>query len=309
MKKNITLVESVVSFDATNHVYYLDGKKISGVTPIIDWLYPRTYDGIPQEVMDAAAARGTKIHLDCQMSDFGFTPTAEAVAYQRLKAETGLTTLANEWLVDDGAEIASKIDVVFDDFSIADIKTTSQIHEQNVRMQLSIYAMLLEGMNEGLVVPRLFVIWLPKERYGKPEIRQISRIEPSICAKVVEMYLGGREREEALALLDVVPSVVDVDTLPAEFFDAEKEVARLEMEAKAIKERQDALRDGLKRMMEEHHVKSYKGAYIEFTYVDEYERESVDTARLKKERPDVYSEFRKISRVKSTIQMKVKKQK
>ena len=144
MKSN-DLKESSVIFNETEHTYTLKGKKLGGVTAIVKWLFPDTYTDIPEAVLMKAAAHGSLIHSKCELYDtcgLG-DDLPEVQEYIRLKAENSLTTEANEYLVDDGKDIASSIDVVFSKgedgcYPLADIKTTSKIHVDNVTLQLSI---------------------------------------------------------------------------------------------------------------------------------------------------------------------------
>lgn len=305
MKRN--LKRSVVSFDATAHTYELDGRSLSGVTPIVKWMYPETYADIPEDVLMRAAEHGKSVHLDCQMADAGLPcESREAKAYQRMKEERDLETWANEWLVDDG-NVASSIDVVFMDGSIADIKATSQIHLPNVTLQLSIYAMLLEDMNPWLKVPTLWVIWLPRERYGEPKMMEVQRIDADVCRKVVDAFLLGVTNEGARALVDkCTMPVAQEKALPREFYDAESEVIRLELEVKRMKARSDELREGLLRMMEESGVKKYESERMTITYVEPYEQSKLDSTRLKKEKPELFREYCKTTQCKSSIKIKIK---
>ena len=193
----IELKKSPVIFDEGAHTYTLDGVRLSGVTAIVKWMFPDTYKDIPQSVLEKAAEHGSLIHKKCEQYDncgFG-DDLPEVKEYVRLKKENGLTTAENEYLVDDGKNIASSIDVVFDEdekgcYPLADIKTTSKIHKNNVSLQLSIYAYLFEKCNKGKKAGRLFVVWLPKEQYGKAELMELNRISATDCKKIVKAYLA-----------------------------------------------------------------------------------------------------------------------
>lgn len=308
--KEIRLRMSEVSFDIAAHRYWmLDGRELSGVTKIVSWVYPKTYEGISEEVLQRAQAHGTSVHLDCQMSDAGFdVESMEAKAYQRLKAEMGLETLANEWLVDDGGRVASSIDVVFTDGSIADIKTTSQIHYNNVSLQLSIYAWMLERMNEGLIVPQLYVIWLPKERYGRPQIVRVDRIPSEKIERLVDAYAEGKDGSVGLDILSSSEGgeVVKMDKQLQALRDAEMEFVRLMKEADEIKQRTEKLRAGMLEVMESTGTKKYESDVVVLTYKEAYEQERLDSAKLKKLYPDIYQECVKVAKYKSSITIKIK---
>lgn len=308
--KGINLTESAVSFDIASHTYELNGKKLSGVTPIVNWVFDKTYDGIPEDVLKRAAEHGKSVHLDCQMSDAGFEVSSrEAKAYQQLKSRNHLTTLANEWLVDDGKDIASSIDVIFTDFSIADIKTTSSIHHDNVSLQLSIYAMLLERMNDGIEVPDIYVIWLPREKYGTPCMIRLERISAEICDKIIAMYLAGDDNTEARALLNLkesMPMPTPFQTMPTEIEEAESQLIWLEQAAKDIKEKKERLHEGLLKLMEKNGIKKYESDNLILTYVEAGTRTSLDSTKIKREHPDIYAECCKTSETKSSLRLKIK---
>lgn len=56
-------------FDEKCHVYTLDGQKVPSVTTILKPL--GMYNGIPKKILEAAALRGTNVHLACELDDEG----------------------------------------------------------------------------------------------------------------------------------------------------------------------------------------------------------------------------------------------
>ncbi len=75
---------------------------------------------------------------------------------------------------------------------------------------------------------------------------------------------------------------------------------------KHIKEQKEVYREALLRAMEKHNIKSIGTNNVTITYKDEYDRESLDSKRLREEQPDIYDEFVKFTTVKSSIAIKVK---
>ena len=95
-KMNFDLKESPVVFNQEHHTYDLNGHELSGVTPIIAWLFPDTYKGIPQSVLDAAADYGTLIHEKCELLDsMGIVDKDcnQVKQYANLIANAGLTVV------------------------------------------------------------------------------------------------------------------------------------------------------------------------------------------------------------------------
>lgn len=177
-KSKIELSLSSVVFNEVDHTYIYNGSFLSGVTSLLHrTLFADKYRGISADVLAKAAAYGHNIHEQIELVDtLGVESQTPAVlAYLQMKADLNLTTLANEYLVSDEQYIASSIDIVFDDLTLADIKTTSRLDMEYLSWQLSMYAYLFELQNPGLKVPRLLAIWLPKPQYGKPMIVEVPR--------------------------------------------------------------------------------------------------------------------------------------
>lgn len=177
-KSKIELVKSEVIFNEVDHTYIYNGSLLSGVTSLLHrTLFANKYRGISTKVLANAADYGHNIHEQIELVDtLGVKSDTPAVlAYQQMKIDWKLTPLANEYLVSDGEYIASSIDIVFEDLTIADVKTTSRLDIEYLSWQLSIYAYLFEKQNPGKKVKRLLAIWLPKPQYGKPMIVEVPR--------------------------------------------------------------------------------------------------------------------------------------
>lgn len=309
--------QSPVIFDEAAHTYTLEGVRLSGVTAIVKWMFPDTYKDIPQSVLEKAAEHGSLIHKKCEQYDnCGFGDDLQEVReYVRLKAENGLTTLENEYLVDDGKDIASSIDVVFDKdesgmYSLADIKTTSKIHKDNVTLQLSIYAYLFEKCNKGKKVGRLFVIWLPKEQYGKAELMELKRIGSADCKKIVKAYVAKEDatpyREKYFGGVEASTEIEPIEeAMPANLKDAEDEIIKIETQLKQMEERKKELKEGLYELMVQHNVKKWQSKRLQIVRKLESTRESIDTAKVKKQYPEVYAECLKTSKVKGSITINI----
>ena len=317
MKKKIELKKSPVIFDEGMHTYTLDGVRLSGVTAIVKWMFPDTYKDIPQSVLEKAAEHGSLIHKKCEQYDncgFG-DDLPEVKEYVRLKNENGLKTAENEYLVDDGKNIASSIDVVFDEdekdcYPLADIKTTSKIHKNNVSLQLSIYAYLFEKQNEGKKAGRLFVIWLPKEQYGKAELMELNRIGATDCKKIIEAYLAKEDstpyREKYFGVKETSTELDPIEeALPVHLKDAEDMIISIENSVKELEAKKDELKSRLYELMVKHNVKKWQSDRLQLVRKLDSTRETLDSTKVKKLYPDVFQECKKVSAVKGSLTIKV----
>ena len=294
----ITLNQSPVIFNELDHTYTLDDKSLNGVTSILNrQLFADKYSGISDEILNKAAEYGKGVHESIELYDsLGIGEDEDAVkSYIKLCQKEGLTRLDNEYLISDNDYVASSIDVVFDDCSLADIKTTSHLDEEYVSWQLSIYAYLFEKQNPDLQANRLLAIWLPKARYGKPKVVEVPRKPVSEVIRLIEADKAGQQ---------YVPSVA-ASTEITIANDVVQEVIRIERELKELKDKQTELREGLLKQMQDHNIKSFKTDGLSLTRKLATTKTSLDSKMLQEKYPDIYNECLKTSEVKESLLIKI----
>ena len=308
---SIGLNDCGVRFDKTAHTYTdRNGKTLQGITPIVSWIYPKTYDGIPYEVLAKAAEYGRALHSQIEIYDlFGLVGGEAVHQYAAIKDDHGLRTIRNEYLVTDYGEYASSIDVVMTDkddrIVLADIKTTSQLHIENVRLQLSIYAHLFELVNPSVKVSRLGAIWLPKPQYGLPRWQEVERIDSDIIADLMTAYHDG---EDAAPWREKIGGAIvkAKDNTIVALAQMENEIVRIEQEAKRLKDESDKLRAGILQIMADTGGMEYDGDLIKVTRKAAYTREDFDKSRFAKEHPELYNQYKKTTKVKESLTIKIK---
>ena len=308
-KENLT--QSPVLFDEGRHTYQLYGQQLDGVTPIIAWLFPDTYKDIPQSVLDAAADYGTMIHKTCELYDsLGIGESEVTKAYAELLEHNGMKPMLSEYLVSDEHRIASSIDKVMENYDLADIKTTSKVHIPNVTMQLSIYAWLFERQNPGVTAGELYCIWLPRPRYGKPGVFHLQRVPSTICEQIVDLYYQHAEPAQAQALLTAIGfefTAKEEKTAPVTD-DAQammNELAMVKKQMEQLEQREKELKGCLFELMRQRGLDKWGNDDIQLTVKEAYERESVDSKRLKAEYPEAYGECKKVTKVAASITIKL----
>lgn len=310
MENNLNLTNSPVLFNEDGHTYTLNGQTLSGVTPIIHWLFPETYKGIPQSVLNNAAEHGSLIHKKCELADsMGIVDDEIVATYKELLEMKGLKPVLSEYLVSDEYRIASAIDKVFDDMSLGDIKCTSKVHIPNVTMQLSIYAWLMEMQNPGVKVNRLFCIWLPKPQYGNPDIIELKRVSADVCREIVEIWAADGDLLTARTLLCGVGFEFEKQRvsgdIPEAFSDLMDELITMSEAKKQIEEREKAIKDVVLEAMQAEGADKWSNDLIQWSRRAASERESIDTKQLKAKMPEVYESFKKVTKVAESITYKV----
>ena len=316
----VQLNRSSVVFDKESHTYHLDGVCLGGVTAIVKWMYPDTYKDIPQSVLQKAAEYGSMVHSKCELWDRLQIGEEDVVKdYAGLKEALKLRTVANEYLVSDEKAIASSIDVVLqeidtedaDVFPLADIKTTSKIHFENVRLQLSIYAYLFELNNPGKKAGKLLVFWLPKPQYGKAAAYELQRISGGLCAKIIEAYLN---HEEPL----LFPEMIEVELGGSakepkkEMKDGEllsdeeaQELVRISKALEDLKKREKELKENILKRMQDEDCKKWSSDLISVIRKAASKRVTIDSTLLRESYPDIYEECKKETQVSESLTIKI----
>lgn len=308
--KNQSLYNSPVLFNEDGHTYTLEGHTLQGVTPIIAWLFPETYKGIPQSILDNAAQYGGMIHKKIELADSMCIVDDQVVRdYMELKEQKGVKTLVNEYLVSDERRIASSIDIVMDNLDLWDVKTTSKVHIPNVTMQLSIYAWLFEEQNPGMKAGDLYCCWLPKPQYGKADLIKLNRVSADICKEIVQMWCCGADPLQARSILAQTGFQMEkqrtVGEVPISMQDLMDELITISDTKKQLEEREKAIKDVLLQQMSDAGADKWANDLIEVTRKGAYERTSIDSTRLKKEQPDLFERFKKVTKVAESITYKV----
>ena len=312
-----SLVESPVVFNPEHHTYTLNGQQLSGVTPIIAWLFPDTYKGIPEAVLNRAADYGKMIHSKCELFDsLGIVPDDEFKAvvsdYKRIIEQSGLIPMVSEYLVSDEHRIASAIDKVFDDDSIGDIKTTSKVHGLNVQLQLSIYAWLYERMNPERKVKHIYLIWLPKPQYGNAEVRELDRIPASVCEYIVEVWAADGDPSTAMAALVGCGVTLESDggkriegEVPDEVQPLVDELLLVKKQLDILDAREKEIKQALFDTMTLSGEDKWSSDLITISRRKESERVSIDTKALQKSEPDIYERYKKVTKVAASLTYKI----
>lgn len=82
-------------------------------------------------------------------------------------------------------------------------------------------------------------------------------------------------------------------------------IERVETAFKQLETAKKALREKVLQNMMEKGIVSIKTPSVKISIKDAYDREGVDTARLKEEQPEIYDEYCKVTPVKESLVVKV----
>ena len=85
-----------------------------------------------------------------------------------------------------------------------------------------------------------------------------------------------------------------------------KAIAALTIQKKKIEEQEKEMRVQLMKAMEQYGVKKFESDSVTFTDIAPTVRNSIDSAKLKKEMPDVVAKYMKTSNVSASVKIEVK---
>lgn len=291
------------SFVEDGHRYFrADGKELKGVTGILHRrIFMDEYKGVPQEVLDNAARRGSMIHSRVQLFDIAGigTDMPEVEHYRRLKEDLRLEHMASEYLVSDDEYYASAIDKVYheadapdNEIVLGDIKTTSKFNREYVSWQLSVYAYFFEQMNPDLVVSRLYGIWLREDK-----------VRGSI-AKFIPIERKPVELVRELLRCDIEDKPFTATRIPSYIAENIDQLIYINEQIKALTEEKEQITETILDSMKKGDVEKVDVGSILFTRKAGGVRSTFDSKRFKEEHEDMYDEYLKSSEVKESLTIK-----
>ena len=300
----ITLNQNTrVSFEDITHSYLLDNEVyLMGVTSLMKkhGLAPN-YEGIPAEVLQKAAERGSKVHQDIE--DYCNGKTVAMTKELKAFIGCGVKAIANEYLVSDNEIVASSIDIVADagegKVNLIDIKTTSTLHLEPLSWQLSIYDFLFRLQNPDIDIAGLYGLHI---KAGKAILVPVPR-KPD--EEIIDLLFC--ERED-------LPFMPKAKELPAETKEMlttlEDVTAQITLIKTSLKEAED-IKKGIEQMiiaeMESKALKTLENGPIKVTYIAPYTREGVDAKRLQEAMPEIYDRYKKVTNIGASVKLTIKK--
>lgn len=114
------------------------------------------------------------------------------------------------------------------------------------------------------------------------------------------------EGQTPLENCDEAEEIGEVIDLNKQVPDVIKAISDLCKEKKKLEEKEKTMREALKKAMEDYGVKKFENDIISVTYVAPSKQNRIDSAKLKKELPDVASKYNKQSNVSAFVKITVK---
>ena len=303
--KRIELKDSGIIFNEEEHSYLLGDKYLSGITGMLQrQFFPNEFEGIPKDVLNAAAQYGTDVHKSCEDFDMNWTNdgTVEVSDYIQLCKDNGLTHECSEYCVTDGKDWASKCDKVYrtsdDTFDLGDIKTYGVMTAdklEKAKWQLSIYAYLFELQNKKAKVGRLFILHIRnKEKKDGTfdhiaNIIFVNRVPSEICQDLLATDLRGEQ-------------FANPYSIPEDISSQENEIRELIETKNAVEERLSSIKSAILGKMESLNIRTWATETMRLTRKLPTTRASFNSSLFKADHPDIdFSPYEKTSQVAGSL--------
>ena len=291
------MIEQVI-FDKETHTYWLGDKQLISVTQLLAKHGLSTdYSGVGGNTLKQKADRGKLIHEEIEnyikAGEFGFT--SEFVDYMQIMADENFTAVNSETKVWNN-ELSGTYDLLAkrnDQYILIDFKTTSKLDKESIAWQLGLYNYLSPIKAQCFFVFHL----LPNHRSKAIEVlpKTTEQIE-----RLLECERNGEIYEENL------PEITFDERQLAELARCEMQIAELKRQQEAFDEIKDNIRAAIILAMEKAGVKSFESELLKITYIAPFEREQIDTTKLKTEQPEIAKAYTKQSPIGASLRIKVK---
>lgn len=300
-----------IFFSKEAHVYLTDdGQELIGLTGLMQKHgLGADYSGIPEKVLEKAAAEGTAIHELLQKYDEGETLLHEALVdeYREAIHNAGLKHLASEFLVSDGEIVATFIDKVYATgdptlVDLADVKTTEKVHKRALAWQLGCGKYLFELLNPGIKVRNVFCISINKKTRrlnGLVPIDPVSEAEVDALLEAErngQIYIDENDKPDASL-------VIPAEELTGLVANA-KTIAELKAQIKFIEDKIADHYGKLLTYMEANNLDEMAAPGGVFKRKAAYSQTRVDTAKLKKDYPAIFTKVAKEIQCKGSVSFK-----
>ena len=287
-------------FDKETHCYTdEDGNKIPSVSEIIRNYLGNKYDTIDPEILKKAQEKGNRVHEEIEkylLQDVEPKKASyEFKTFKKIFDKQFVATQSEKVLY--GATEYGAYAGTFDLLDtingiIVDIKTNYSLDLEYVKIQLSLYAMALR--QNDVVINKGYVIHLPSEKSPqKPQILEVELLSEAECEEIVRCYFAGESKPQANLQCLNEQAITELE-------NAILTIEKFEITVKEYKEK-------ILQEMEARKIDQIKiGKNITISYIAPSTREGLDTAKLKKEKPEIIKHYKKITPIKASVRITTK---
>ena len=308
----------LIDFNEKDHIYFINGEiaTISVTELLAKHNLSPSYKGVDKKFVEKAAEEGKKVHADLEKifnEEEYELETEQGKNFQKWVAQNVQCGVAEQKLGFElnGLTIAGTADVMGflkdGTLFVGDHKNTAQFNREYVSWQVSLYdyfARKLKGQKvngkpfnwEG--AKKFYCFHYDKKNNGEMTVYELDKVPDEEIERLIECEYKGETytRRE----LVVTPE------LQLEFTKRQKALIRLKKQLESAEKKMDTVREKLVELFEQQGLLQWKTDNLTVTYIAPTETHSIDSSKLKRELPQVFDRYQKVSKKKATVRITVK---
>lgn len=310
----IKLKDSGVVFIEQPRGYWLDGRRLQGITTAIQRvLNPEMLDlddlsSFHRNNIINAGEYGSVVHEAIQGyiekdEYFGTGCENELLAFTEFCQTNELTPIASEYLVTDYKHFASAIDIVCVDSEgkvvLVDTKTSRRYNKEHCSIQLGKYREMFELVNPDYKVSRALVFQI-NMREGKEPISKTHKVRLK-SRKFIKEFYENEVKFWSTDMLEKTETAIPapIQTLMGNIKTVKESLDKYRQMEKEFSSRllEEFNKYGLDKLENEDLIISKRNSYV---------REGFDSKKFKEDHPELYDGYKKESVVNESISIRLR---
>lgn len=308
----------IIDFEEKEHIYSVNGEIASiSVTELLSKHGLSPYSGGNKAKMKESADKGKEIHKDLEniLNEPAYEPKTEQGKQFAKWVKDNLDCGVGEQMLgfeSNGLIIAGTADVMAigkdKTLIMADHKNTSQFHREYVSWQVSLLDYFARKLGKEKINGKIlnwkgakrFICFHYDPKTGEMTPYDLDKVADEEIERLLDCELHNEIYQRPTLVLD--------PELEKKYLIAEETFMAIEKQAKELQKIRDDLRAELLKLFEEQKIKSWESPdkKLLVTYIPQIEQIRVDSAKLKKKFPQVFTECQKVSKAKSQIRVTVR---
>ena len=296
-----------VEFNPEQHEYKKNGVIIPSVTTIIRQVFGYKYGAVSPEVLERARAKGTEVHLEAEeyhkYGTIGISDEFFALKKEFDRLPKPLAVEDYLYAETPSGAFCGTCDLFYGSGRLCDYKTSKVLDAKTTTIQLNMYRYAYQ--KAGYDVSNLEA-WHVVGNVLKRV--QLPILPDSYIEGIVDYYYSGKQADEALEALKETNQVKRGRPAKKEqdFARAAKQLAAIDEKMELLQAKKDLILQNIKEFMALKNIDKAATDLADFTYIPEATRTSFDSAKFKKDRPDVYGLYLKTSTTKAQVRVRFK---
>ena len=297
-----------VEFNPERHEYKKNGVIIPSVTTIIRQVFGYKYGAVSPEVLERARAKGTEVHLEAEeyhkYGTIGISDEFFALKKEFDRLPKPLAVEDYLYAETPSGAFCGTCDLFYGSGRLCDYKTGKVLDTKNTTIQLNMYRLAYQKAGYDV---RNLEAWHVVGNVLKRV--QLPILPDSYIEGIVDYYYSGKQADEALEALKETNQVKRGRPAKREqdFARAAKQLAAIDEKMELLQAKKDLILQNIKEFMALKNIDKAATDLADFTYIPEATRTSFDSAKFKKDRPDVYGLYLKTSTTKAQVRVRFKK--